>query len=461
MSYQRVSLTDDQLDVSSCLIRLKLAFTFIFDVTEMNDIPSGVKRLSRYGSFAARMTALRLRRKLLRDPNPEYLSNEALSFMKEMKGIPQKFGQHLSMRSDAYHDHFSSCLDKGTPLDDEAMTAILIAEVGQGHFEGPLLRIASASVAQVYKCRLERNRAREVAIKIQYPGFDEILRRDLASVKKMVKLIAPWIPSTTTRDPETLSMLIEDLGALLMTELDFKQEAAVMCQLQVAFGRSEGVTCPKTVPGLCTEKVLTMNLVHGEPWLKALKKADLRQQKDAVERLVRAYVGMGFGANLLHADPNPGNLIASGACTPLDEITILDFGQVLREPREWWDSLYELALEARSRRSKKLPGLFQAVGFQPEQLAHLGPQLLPLSRALLRPFVTKGQFDLTTWKLGRELSKALRSGRKDTIPLTFPASMVMLQRTFHGLFYYSKNCKLKLDWFQILNEERSRYQGVD
>ena len=75
--------------------------------------------------------------------------------------------------------------------------------------------IAAASLAQVHRAR--RRDGRVVAVKVQYPDIEEIVRVDIASVTRVCRLY-----QLVDREPLELLPLLEELTRHLALELDFR-----------------------------------------------------------------------------------------------------------------------------------------------------------------------------------------------------------------------------------------------
>src|SRR5690606_23863409 len=137
-----------------------------------------------------------------------------------------KFGQILSSRPDllgpGYIAALSRLQDQVKPESPRAIRALLDAELGEKRArivelsEDP---VAAASVAQVHKGVLDDGSV--VAVKIQRPGVEARVARDLALLRIFARL--------TTVSPTLRLMAIpgavERFGHAMEAQLDFRKEA--------------------------------------------------------------------------------------------------------------------------------------------------------------------------------------------------------------------------------------------
>jgi aarF domain-containing kinase len=101
---------------------------------------------------------------------------------------------------------------------------------------------------------------RDVAVKIQRPGALESLALDLHIVREALGWVSRL--AKTTRD---LRDLADGLGGQLYAELDYVGEAANAVAFREAHSNLPYLHVPRTVPQLCTPRVLVLEWVRGVP----------------------------------------------------------------------------------------------------------------------------------------------------------------------------------------------------
>jgi len=112
-----------------------------------------------------------------------------------LQGLLIKFGQILGSRPDLLPEEYISVLsrlqDRVPPKPTAVMERVLVRELGSPisavFAEFDRSPIASASLAQVHRARLPDGRL--VAVKIQYPGIEEIVRTDLHNIGFLLRVL--------------------------------------------------------------------------------------------------------------------------------------------------------------------------------------------------------------------------------------------------------------------------------
>ncbi|HEY5950368.1 MAG TPA: AarF/ABC1/UbiB kinase family protein, partial [Kofleriaceae bacterium] len=182
--------------------------------------------------------------------------------------------------------------------------------------------IASASIGQVHIARLHDGS--KVAVKVQYPDIEEIVRRDLNTLRRIFRIVEWFIPY------QGLEELYREIRAIVISELDYRAEADNAARIAANFEGRTDVGFPRVVTELSTSRVLT---THFESGVKITDKAGVKalglDRGQLARQVVEIYCQQIFSDGLYHADPHPGNLIVrpseeSGPPT----IVFLDFGAV-------------------------------------------------------------------------------------------------------------------------------------
>jgi len=196
---------------------------------------------------------------------------------------------------------------------------------------------AAASLGQVHRARVA---GRDVAIKVQYPGVADSLRQDLESDGQVRRYLG-------VRAGAGLEQVgVDALREALLAELDYRQEAALHRKFATAFDGHPSIAVPKLVDELCTERVLTMELLEGERLVSAARFG--REVCDRLGALIfRFFHEAALVHGLVHGDPNPGNVLA----LPDGRLGVVDFG-----------SAAVLSAEALARERRILTGLLMEDG---------------------------------------------------------------------------------------------------
>lgn len=242
-----------------------------------------------------------------------------------LQGLYIKVGQLISILTNFLPERFRAELEElqdsipPRPADD--IVARIVAEFGKDPDElfATFNRqaIASASLAQVHEATLHDGR--RVAVKVQHPNIEEIARRDLKTIRSILRLIGMVL------GVRGLEEQYRQLEEMIREELDFKQEADNLEAIAANFANDPEIGFPAVVRELSRHRVLTTEFIDGMKITEDERIAALGiDRKGLAERIVTAYSKMIFVDGLYHADPHPGNIIVRND----GRIFFVDFGAV-------------------------------------------------------------------------------------------------------------------------------------
>ena len=244
-----------------------------------------------------------------------------------------KVGQALSTRPDLVRrdwlEELTRLQDDLPAFDHATALKVIEAELGapaESLFEEfPDYPMAAASLGQVYKARLADGRF--VAVKVQRPNLPFILRRDMAIIRALGVIGAPFLPLNLGFG---LGDIIDEFGRSLFAEIDYFKEADNAEYFAQLFANHPEVTVPRVERSLSRRRVLTTQWIHG---VKLQSRRELEAHHLDPAALIRTGVVAGLRQLLefgyFHADPHPGNLFAlSGRTGDLGHMAYVDFGMM-------------------------------------------------------------------------------------------------------------------------------------
>ena len=244
-----------------------------------------------------------------------------------------KVGQSLSTRPDlvkqSWLDELIKLQDDLPKFDQNKALEIFEKEIGQSVFEifeyFPSEPIASASLGQVYKAKLNKNYW--VAVKIQRPNLRFIIRRDLAIIRFFSVLVAPILPLNLGFG---LDEIIDEFGLSLMREIDYEMEAENAEKFANLFINDSTVIVPSVEKMISAKKVITTSWIEGT---KISNRKELISNGINPTSIIRTAVISGIQQLLefgyFHADPHPGNLFAlEGKSGGKGKLGYVDFGMM-------------------------------------------------------------------------------------------------------------------------------------
>ena len=339
-----------------------------------------------------------------------------------LRGLLIKVCQVAGTRSDVFPPQYVRTLQKAQDRVPPRAFAVIRAVV-ERELEKPLDAVfasfepeplASASLAQVHRARLRDGR--EVAVKVQYPDIEHIVRSDLASLRRVCRIYERFDPQ-----PLALLPLLDELQAHLALELDFRREVENAERIRALFAKDARVVIPEMDPAHSTERVITMQLVSG---IKVNDKDALVaagiDPREVVQALTGLWNQMIMAYGFFHADPHPGNVFVQ----PGPRFVILDFGLAKQLPRGFGLGLFELMFSMMTQNEAAMVRAFQELGFR-TKTGGTEPYLLIARRMLgaSEDGTFRGDF---TEEVTDELMETIRTNPIVEVPSDF----VLVARVF-------------------------------
>jgi predicted unusual protein kinase regulating ubiquinone biosynthesis (AarF/ABC1/UbiB family) len=218
--------------------------------------------------------------------------------------------------------------------------------------------IASASIGQVHVARLHSGD--KVAVKVQYPDIEEIVRIDLRALRRIFGVLRWFLPDWG------LDTVFREIREMVLAELDYRLEAEAMKAIAGNFKARPNVQIPRVIEDCSSSRVLTTE------WMEGAKVADLAGLKShgidrrrAAKLVVEAYCQQIFVDGIYHADPHPGNLLLRPGPSPLAGPTLvfLDFGATARVSEGMRRGIVGFLQGAMTRDSGRIVEALKEMGF--------------------------------------------------------------------------------------------------
>ena len=165
----------------------------------------------------------------------------------ELQGLFIKVGQLISIMAnflpEAFRRELEGLQDQVPPRPYEDIEARLREEFG-GRAPSEVFAefapepIASASIGQVHVARLRTGE--KVAVKVQYPDIEEIVRTDLRALRRIFGLLGHFMPEWG------FDTIYREIREMVLAELDYRAEAEAMRQIS---GQLQGPQRRAAAPG--------------------------------------------------------------------------------------------------------------------------------------------------------------------------------------------------------------------
>jgi predicted unusual protein kinase regulating ubiquinone biosynthesis (AarF/ABC1/UbiB family) len=270
------------------------------------------------------------------------------------KGVLMKAGQILSMVDAGalgtggfapYQKALDHLQAGAPPMHPDLVREVLNAELGSAVdyfaelWDEPM---AAASIGQVHRAVMRDGR--DVVVKVQYPGVARAIRDDLANTELVVSFLRFAMAASGMK--LDLRAVAREATARIAEEIDYRHEARMMAAFGDLYRGHPFIRIPEVIPEVSGDRVLTMTYLHGMDW-EAAQRADQDLKDTWAEAISRFIEGNYRHANLVHADPHPGNYRFGSDGT----VGFLDFGCVSVLPehiRSLWVANLRAAVEGRT-----------------------------------------------------------------------------------------------------------------
>ena len=216
--------------------------------------------------------------------------------------------------------------------------------------------LASASLAQAHAAR--RRGGQPVVLKVQRPGIDEQVSRDLEMIRRLTRRLesrAAWAQAYHVAE------LGSGFADAVTEELDFGIEARNIAEIAAATPQPPTVLIPAVYADLSSRRLLVLERFDGPSIRDAGPLLDeLGADRKALARgLLAALLNQILIQGTFHADPHPGNILVLRS----GQLGLIDFGSVgrldirqqaalrrlllaiaQRDPTELYEAVTELAV---------------------------------------------------------------------------------------------------------------------
>jgi len=282
-----------------------------------------------------------------------------------------KLGQFLSSRADLLPDEailvLASLQDEVPPAPFEHVVGIIESETGKRVEDifSVLERkcTAAASLGQVHKATLVST-GETVAVKIQRPNTEQLVRMDLSTLKFVIRVINLFVDTTGFID---LMSIYREFKRTTYEEIDYATEAANSKRFKEMFKDDPTIYIPRIYDQYVTPHMLVIE------WIDGIKVNDYValealgiSRLEVAKRTVSAYFYQFFVEGFFHADPHPGNIFVKKGVTTEDGgpvIAFIDFGMVGSLSKSMKQSLKDLFISFLSRNSRSLVNALVKLGF--------------------------------------------------------------------------------------------------
>ena len=276
-----------------------------------------------------------------------------------------KLGQIVSTRPDLIPEDIITELkklqDAVPPVPFETLRAEIESAIGaplnevfEEFDENPL---ASASIGQVHRAKLKTpNGVADVVVKVQRPGIDNIIERDINLLHWLARAVESSIPESKIYSPVKL---VGEFERAINAELDFTLEADNALRFAKNFEGHTEIKFPHVYREASSKRVLTLEFFPGLKIYDAMKSgfSGERVSKISIGVIIKQIFEDGF----FHADPHPGNVFILG--TPEEPVLgFIDLGLVGRLTPQMRDKTIDLMVAVARENKRDIANALYAIG---------------------------------------------------------------------------------------------------
>ena len=376
------------------------------------------------------------------------------------KGVLMKVGQILSFvdiaaavdgtYGEVYRTALASLQSDAQPMDPVLVAAVIESELGRGpeelFAEFSPTPIAAASIGQVHVARLHDGA--EVAVKVQYPGVADAIGDDLANTELLftfVKIAKGVVPQFRNFDVRSLA---DEVAERISEELDYAAELANQIEFAEHYRGHPFVRVPEVFPELSSDRVLTMEMVHGRRWTETTD-VDQALRDRWGEVVYRFFFGSIARFGTFNADPHPGNYLFHDDGT----VTFLDFGCVKRLSPEAQRGFWALPSATVADDADRLLRAFVEHGFARAEDPPPADKLLAWCRRNFAPLHLPQPFTFTPEFVAELLGHMANMDKDVRRHSNVPKDFVFTNRIFVGLYSVLGALRATADWRAVFHED--------
>ena len=280
----------------------------------------------------------------------------------KLKGAVIKIAQLLATRPDFIPEEYCSVLqklqDKLEPIRYKKIVKTFLLEFDTAPeqmfdtFEKE--SFASASLGQVHLATINNEK---LAVKIQYPDIDKIVKNDIKNLEMGLKFFSKRFYSSYS----SVIPVFNEIKKHVLSEIDYFREADNVEKFSEMFKDSAYVKIPKVYRKYSGMRVLTLQFLEGVKITRALEKETDNEIKDLIlYRAVECFVDQIINYGVFQADAHPGNILI----TDKQEIIILDFGLIKYLSKNSREGFLKLGMAIINQDSDEMDYSFKKMGFK-------------------------------------------------------------------------------------------------
>jgi len=302
---------------------------------------------------------------------------------------------------------------------EEVIRAELGAPSGELFDEFDPEPFAAASIGQVHRARLGN---RDLAVKVQYPEIENLLKSDLRTLGLFARM-------STIGHPADGKALVNELRDRTLEECDYVREAENQAGFAELLAADPACHVPAVIVERSTRRVLSSELVEAADFHTFIASASQAQIDRAARVIFQTCFDCIFRHAIYNADPHPGNYLFHDD----GRVTFLDFGCVRRFDVEFIDTWKRLVLCILDGDRAGFPARFTELGMVGKAKGFDWDFQWEAMRHLYQPYTQRDPFFTFSDEFVRESYGLLVFDSPNQRRLVFPREFLFLNRLQWGL----------------------------
>ena len=300
---------------------------------------------------------------------------------------------------------------------------------------------AAASLGQVH--RATDHDGRRLACKLQYPDMASAVEADLQQLKVIFSIYRRYDRAI---DPSNIHA---ELSERLREELDYRREVKHMRLYSRMLAREDEVFVPEPLEDLCSDRLLTMTWLDGEPIMKSVD-SHLDLRNIVARNMFRAWYVPFYEYGVMHGDPHLCNYTVRSN----GSINLLDFGCIRIFRPDFIGAVIDLYWALQRGDDDLAVHAYETWGFRNidrNVIDILNHWARFLYRPLMEDRVQPIQEDGGSMYGARVAGKVQRELR-ETGGVTPPREFVLMDRAAIGLGSVFTRLRAEMNWHRMFHE---------
>jgi len=231
-------------------------------------------------------------------------------------GLLGKVSQMLSLNNPTINSVFADCKPYSAEQTTDYFKNIILTDPTFKNIKKIDYDVFKAgSVGQLYKAEYDMDESiQDIVIKVQYVGLRSQFEEDLSVIHMISKFLYNFFDDITEK--EIVSKLYE--------ELDYTIEYNNQLTMSLLWEDDKDIYIPKMIKSLCTETILTSELIQAETLPEFINNST-QEQRNKIGMSIYRFIYTNFVKHgLFYSDIHYGNFLIRNKT----ELVVIDFGCV-------------------------------------------------------------------------------------------------------------------------------------